>query len=69
MERASIEPAIKLIIAEIHSNSAKQHALPRPPRPVSRTALSLRASRSQWISSNSFMKPGGSMTPPRCSTV
>jgi hypothetical protein len=32
----SIEPAIKLIIAEIHNAGMKRHELPRPPRPVSK---------------------------------
>ena len=38
MERASIESAIKLIIAEIHAAGMKRHQLPRPPRPVLRWA-------------------------------
>jgi hypothetical protein len=69
MERASLEPAIKLLIAEIHTRLSEAARIAKAAEAVSKTAQLVRALRSPWISSSSFMKPGGSMTPHRCSTT
>ena len=52
MERASIEPAIKLIIAEIHTRLSEATRIAKAAEACVQNGASLRVSRSPWISSN-----------------
>ena len=52
MDRASLEPAIKLIIAEIHLKLDAANELPRLPRPLSWQAASVKALKFRWILSS-----------------
>jgi hypothetical protein len=69
MERASIESAIKLIIAEIHNRLSEATRIAKAAEACVQNGAIGEVLRFPWISSSSFMKPGGSMTPHRCSTA
>jgi hypothetical protein len=65
MDRTIIEPAITILITEIHTNSGKLRGSPRLPTLARWQAASPKASPSRWISNRFSMRPEGCRMPPR----
>lgn len=69
MERASIESAIKLIIAEIHTRLNEATRIAKAAEACVQNAQLVRVLRSPWISSSLSMRPGDCRMQPRCSAA
>jgi hypothetical protein len=65
MDRATIEPAIRIVLTEIHSKLNEAARIEKPLRPARWWGVSPKAQPFRWISSSRSTRPVVCRMPPR----